>query len=286
MIYDTFPFFNELELLEVRLHELDPVVDRFVLAEADRTHSNQPKPLHFLENRERFARYLPKITHIIVRDCPDTGDAWKIEKFQRDAVGRGLTECRPDDIILNSDIDEIPRASAVRDLSRQMRFSTHPAVVLRSALLRRPAVVRVARNIFKKHHPLVRVFQQRQHYHFLNCVSRSLPWWDGTRAVFHRDFTRARELRMWKGRRIPDAGWHFSYMGGVERVRQKLQAFAHQEYNRPEYTDASRVEAALREGRWALGGEHPLEFVTLDASYPAFIREHRKRFADWLGPRK
>jgi beta-1,4-mannosyl-glycoprotein beta-1,4-N-acetylglucosaminyltransferase len=283
MVYDTFPFFNELELLEARLAELDPVVDRFVLAEATRTHSNKPKPLHFQENRQRFAPFLSKIIHLVVDDCPDSANAWVIEKFQRDAVGRGLVGCRPDDIIMNSDVDEIPRASSVRWLREQMRFGNGPGARFWSTVLRQNWVVGLARNLFKKRHPRVWLFEHRQFYHFLNCTSRTLPWWDGTRAVFFRDFTRARDLRSWKGRRIPDAGWHFSYMGGVDRVREKLQAFAHQEYNRPEYVDRQKVEEALREGRWALGPEHRLEFVPFDGTFPEFLQRNRERFQDWVG---
>jgi hypothetical protein len=57
MIYDCFPFFNELELLEVRLNELDGLVDKFVLVEATRTFAGQPKSLYFAENRDRFAAF-------------------------------------------------------------------------------------------------------------------------------------------------------------------------------------------------------------------------------------
>ena len=56
MITDAFMFFNELELLEIRLHELSSVVDRFVLVEARETFSFRPKPLHYYENRARFRR--------------------------------------------------------------------------------------------------------------------------------------------------------------------------------------------------------------------------------------
>ena len=54
MIYDTFMFFNELELLELRLNELNGVVDKFVLVEATRTFTNKPKPLYYAENKQRF----------------------------------------------------------------------------------------------------------------------------------------------------------------------------------------------------------------------------------------
>lgn len=287
MIYDTFPLFNELELLEVRLHELDPVVDRFVLAEAPRTHSNKPKPLHFAANRDRFARFLPKITHIVVDDLPDTPDAWVLEGEQRRALDRGLTACRPDDIILHSDLDEIPSAQAIRDLAATMRsgYRTDPATNAWHNLLRRRSVTWLVRNLYKRRHPFVWLLGQRQFYYFLNCASANQPIWQGTRATFFRDYTSAFDLRRWGGHPVPNAGWHFSYMGGVERVRQKLAAFAHQEFNRPEFTDPKHVEAALAAGRWVLGDEHILDFVPIDGTFPAFIRDQPERFRDWIRAR-
>ena len=80
MIYDCFTFFNELELLELRLNELADVVDKFVLVEATQTHTNKPKPLHYLENRARFSD-VPRQNHprhrgrpaAVVRPPMDTG---------------------------------------------------------------------------------------------------------------------------------------------------------------------------------------------------------------------
>lgn len=63
-VFDCFPFFNELDLLELRMRMLDDVVDYFVLAEADRTYSNQPKPLIFAENRDRFDRWKDRIIYV------------------------------------------------------------------------------------------------------------------------------------------------------------------------------------------------------------------------------
>lgn len=282
MIIDTFPFFNELELLEVRLHELDAVVDRFVLAEAPRTHSNQPKPLHFAENRERFKKFLPKITHIVVDDLPDTADAWLLEGLQRRGVDRGLAGCQPDDIILHSDADEIPDARAVAALSRSMPSRSGALGNLWHRLLATPFAVRWLRFYLKKRHPFVWTFDQRQFYYFLNLASQNQPVWQGTRATRFRDFTSAFDLRRWEGHRVPNAGWHFSYMGGVDRVRQKLKAFAHQEFNRPEFLDEKHIEEALQAGRWVLGDEHQLGFVPLDDSFPESIRSRRERFAAWI----
>ena len=70
MIYDCFIFFNELELLELRLNELAGVVDKFVLVEATRTFTNEPKPLFFQENRARFREFDSRIIHVVVADSP------------------------------------------------------------------------------------------------------------------------------------------------------------------------------------------------------------------------
>ena len=57
MTYDCFSFFNELDLLEIRLNVLKDAVDKFVLVEAGETHSGKPKPLYFKENEARFAAH-------------------------------------------------------------------------------------------------------------------------------------------------------------------------------------------------------------------------------------
>lgn len=123
MIYDCFTFFNEFDLLEVRLRELDPVVDVFVLAEATRTFSGTPKPLYFEENKEHFWPYLHKIRHIIVDDMPDDPDPWKLESHQRRSLARGLVGLDDMDVVIVTDADEILRHQTVASLP------DHPAQV-------------------------------------------------------------------------------------------------------------------------------------------------------------
>ena len=57
MIYDAFPFLDELELLELRLKELAAVVDRHILVESTLTFQGTPKPLYYAENERRFANF-------------------------------------------------------------------------------------------------------------------------------------------------------------------------------------------------------------------------------------
>jgi beta-1,4-mannosyl-glycoprotein beta-1,4-N-acetylglucosaminyltransferase len=114
-VFDCFPFFNELDVLEIRLSELDALVDYFVIVEATRTHTGKPKPLYFADNRRRYKCFDHKIIHVVVDDLPlGASDHWGREIFQRQAIVRGLGQARPDDRIISSDCDEIPKADVLR----------------------------------------------------------------------------------------------------------------------------------------------------------------------------
>ena len=118
-VYDCFIFNNELNMLNLRLHELNNVVDFFVLVEATTTHSNKPKKLYFNENKHKFEKFSSKIIHVIVDDLPRVDDRWKIENFNRNCIMRGLiNNCNDEDLVLFSDCDEIPKAEIVTELKK------------------------------------------------------------------------------------------------------------------------------------------------------------------------
>jgi len=276
MIYDCFTFFNELELLEIRLHELDPVVDRFVLVEATRTHSNLEKPLYFDLNKERFARFLPKIIHIVVSDFPiASGNRWVFENYQRNAIFRGLRDCDQNDVVVVSDVDEIVRPQAILEY---------------------------------KDYPGIKFFRQRLYYYFLNCECSNLIW-DAPKMAFYRDMHTPQWLREypkpWYPRKwqrslakrgialkqlvgekdvfIGEGGWHFSYLGGIERVRQKIKAFAHVEYDNDEFLKKENLSRAIENGEDIFGRENKFHFVTIDSSFPRYLFENKERFSALIG---
>lgn len=284
VIYDTFPFFNELDLLEIRLHELDPVVDFFVLVEATHTHSGQPKPLHYQNNAARFAPFAKKIIHIMVEDLPVQGDAWIRERFQRDAIRRGLSACRAKDWILMSDVDEIPRAAVVRETIRAAE-KIPPAPVWKRLLLRNPLAIRLRRKKFRRHHPSVRVFHQRPSAYYLNLV-RDTPG-PATRLVRFGDLGKPSQLRGWGGEIIPDAGWHFTCIGDIATLQEKIRAFAHQEYNTVETLDPVRLAQQVERGEYvfaASGGGGLFRAVPVDESFPAYLRENAGKFSRLIKP--
>ena len=120
MIIDCFPFFNEFDLLEIRLNELKDVVDMFVLTEATLTYQGNKKPLYFDDNKSRFSDF--NIAHIICDGYSgvDVSNPWAIEQYQRYSgvsfIRQGI---KPDakDVILLSDCDEIWRAEKVKQLA-------------------------------------------------------------------------------------------------------------------------------------------------------------------------
>ena len=289
MIYDCFIFFNELELLELRLHELAGVVDKFVLVEATRTHSNQPKPLHFSENRERFADFADQIIHVVVDDAPPTDKYFFIERFQRNAIARGLRDCRPDDWVLVSDVDEIPKAATVARVSRAEPFSTSwPARAAHGAFNSRLTQTLFRwkgwRRLRRNHHPFILKFEQSFHCYYLNCVSVQPRYWYGTRMLRFRDFTSAEEVRHSGRRVVRDGGWHFTFMGGAERIRGKIQAYSHTEFNQPQFTQAAAIDERINRGDSLFGDDAQMEIISVDDSFPRYLVEHPERFPGWIKP--
>lgn len=193
---DAFLFRDELDLLECRLTELGSVMDAFVIVEGTRTHGhNTPKPLVYQANAERFAAWADKIIYVIADDLPDSPDPWKRENTQRDYIWQGLKrlDAQPDDIVFQSDVDEIPSAFAAKHVQ--------PSGYV--------------------------VFEQTL-YCFAVDWQHPVPW-RGTVAARVADIgsmNEMRDARLKTTTVLPDAGWHLSWLGDADA---KMDAFCHQE---------------------------------------------------------
>lgn len=249
MLYDCFLFFNELEILDIRLHELYDKVDKFVIVESVETFRGNLKPLYFAENRLRYKQFLDKIIHVVVHDRINTTNPWVREEFQRNQIMRGLLNCRSDDIIFISDVDEIIRATALVD---------------------------VIQSIYQDRHPVV-VCEQPMYRYYLNVFDKTL--WGGTCATTfeYLSHTSPESLRLnrysngWRYKLIPNAGWHFTSIGGLARHIQKIESFSHSEYDIPE----NKKSDYLRNFVVDLG-----EIVSIDKTFPKFIQENQELFQE------
>jgi beta-1,4-mannosyl-glycoprotein beta-1,4-N-acetylglucosaminyltransferase len=283
-IYDCFIFFNELDLLEIRLNELDPVVDRFVLCESSATFRGRPKPLHFQENRERFAPFLDKIEHVVVDDMPEgretEADYFKKEKHQRNAIRRGLGDAATDDLILLSDVDEIVRASALAAIARQ----AGPPRIFSFEMWSQYYFVNLRGRGRHNKARMARLGDLRT----LERLRDGGPTWRPTQPrFFHalRHWKRMsfgmRRLRPWVV--VPDGGWHFSSMAGPTSVSDKLNAYSHVGRTNPaEMTERFKETLAAVATRPDTG----LRLIDLDDDLPAYLVANQSRFANLIADRQ
>jgi len=279
MIFDTFSFFNELDLLELRLNILDPYVDFFVLTEANLTHSGNRKEFIYEQNKERFAKWAHKIIHVKVTDIPtdftrlsqptsiefDDGCRDTINRFieqttlfnrstephygrdfwQKESCRRGLESAQNDDIIMFSDVDEIPN----------------------------PAVLKRLTEFFDS--TQVYALQMNSYYYYLNMLKETD--WLGTRIGTWGVMKSLswNQLRKDIQTTIPAAGWHFSFQGGTDKVREKIEAYSHQELNTHDIKE--QLSNRIQQGQDPYN-RGQLTKVPIDQSFPQYIRDNIQQY--------
>jgi beta-1,4-mannosyl-glycoprotein beta-1,4-N-acetylglucosaminyltransferase len=267
MIYDCFQFFNELDLLKLRLNILHPVVDFFVISESTLTFSGEPKLLFYEENKDIFKEFHHKILHNIVKDTPNLSNTSPFERdgFEKAARMRKLVDCKKNDIIMFSDLDEIPNPLKIKEVLRDF-------------------------NNKKIYH-----FAQRQFYFFLNLEEKSgnlLSYAGEFEGIKHKNWLGTymlemsllnkfsiEELRVNKTEkgsvRVNDGGWHFTYMGGdrnlspAERAAFKVRSAAHQEFNNE--VVLSNIEKNISKKKDIFGRDSNFQRVEIDDSYPEYL---------------
>ena len=253
MIYDTFIFWKELDILELRLAELSPVVDWFVLVESPVTFTGLSKPLYYAENKDRFSAYNDRIVHVI-GDLPPNpaSNAWYYEGTSRNLIMEGVRDADPSDTILLSDVDEIPDRGVI------LEDSTHAGVtVFRS----RWFMYRLNLEVVNDDHHASRMFQRR--------------WLDDLAPC---DFKQATLKVPGVPTRTVRAGWHFSCAGDARLLQDKLASYSHRELNIPRYTSLGHLEASLQQGRDFLERGLALRPVPIDETFPEILRSNPARW--------
>lgn len=241
-IIDTFLFFQELDLLEIRLDYLAPHVDCFVIIEACQTFSGKPKDFVFEKHSQRFSKYLHKIEYYKVTDFHSDFSSiqqylnnaatpshqkvlsileqhthylktelhWVLDCYHRECIHFVLDRIAgPDDVIILSDLDEIPSNNI---------FSAANLAAIRE----------------QPH-----VCQQREFRYFLNYFKDAD--WLGTIVGQQREIgQQSLNLLRLDSKRvrqivhpvpIENGGYHFTSCGSIEMIREKIKSWGHQEFN-------------------------------------------------------
>jgi beta-1,4-mannosyl-glycoprotein beta-1,4-N-acetylglucosaminyltransferase len=281
-IFDSFIFFNELDLLDLRLNILNDVVDYFVITESPWTVSGNSKPLYYLENKERFSKFEHKIIHNITEEIPnDYSDYMEKKKyhtpmggsdlngtpyreypirfqraiFNRDSSIYGAVNfgIKDDDIILTSDADEIINPLVLGDLSW---FDPN------------------------NHY----VCLQKAFYYKLNYLYQDD--WMGTRISTFKTLSNysvdlLRNMHK-DAYRIEQAGWHWSFFGDADNFRLKLASYEHTENNVE--TNTANAERKIDEGIDPFGRSIQIKTIPIDDSYPEYIVNNQEKYAEFIKP--
>ena len=237
MIVDAFTFFNEKELVELRIKYLNDVVDSFLIVEADHTHTGIKKNWNFPEllknNLKQFSHKIQynqmkvDLKKAEAEKNPNyigktLGRSWRVETMQRNFLKDSYQKISSgDDIIIISDLDEIPSKDKV-DFIKSSDFKLIAPVAFVQSL-----------------------------FH-LNCKFLDLEEWIGSVVITSKLIEKYEPqiFRDYKNRisRFIDGGWSFSSFGGAERVRLKLEAFCHEEYNKKEYKVEEHLKKCMETG--------------------------------------
>lgn len=281
MVFDCFTFFKELDILEIRLNELDPVVDKFVLVESSYTFQNQPKPFFFEENKGRYEKFLHKIIHIKVEDFPvnysfETPNSWIIETFQREAISRGLVSAKPEDKIIISDVDEIIRHELISKYSK----IDNPTYFFLSPILFFLNLEEV-RSIPLRHKVLQFLGPRKQQKYWRK------KYFAGPVMKYFSEYTTAQVIRderesFFKNAvYVPNAGWHFTYQGGTKAIIEKIKSFAHTEFNIEKYTNSDFISYCLKNKINFLDEKSKFKVLEIE-DLPEYIGLNRQSFIHLL----
>lgn len=265
-VYDCFTFFNELDVLELRLQEMWDVTDFFVIAESNLSHSGKEKPYHLLDNWERFKPYESKIRRVQVDDMPETPDSWVRERYQRWSLSKGLTDVSPEDIVITSDLDEIPRAEAIE-------------------------MIKEDENNWDRYILTIPMFQYKINYMKIYDLVKQ-PNIMVARARCYTDAQQEREYTFPWNRKpndtvfIEHAGWHFTYFGDNNNAITKIQNFAHTETDTPEMIQRHNIDWFISNKCGHHGPSHPekFEYVIVDDYFPKAITDNLEKWQHMIVP--
>ena len=268
MIYDCFSYWDEDLLLDLRLNILDKYVDFFVIVEGNKTWQDNPKNLRFDINR--FSKFKEKIIYVPVTNMPSGINPYLRENFQRNSIMRGLEKCKDDDLIIISDLDEIPNPDQLKKFNKKMRYA---------------------------------VFKQSHFYYKFNLQSENEPFWFGSRICVKKYLKSPQWLRDLKFKKRPfwrldkfrlnniinEGGWHFCNLKKPEQLLYKYKNLC--ETNDPinfneridkKYLSLDSINKMITEKKDIIGRNHNYKKVSIDKSFPSYLIDNISNYKEWI----
>ena len=267
-IYDCFSYWDEDLLLDLRLNILNKYVDYFVIVEGNKTWQNNYKELRF--NIDKFSKFKEKIIYIPVTDLPDGDDPYLRENYQRNCINRGIKEAGREDLIIISDLDEIPNLDMLSYFDKKKKYA---------------------------------VFKQKHFYYKLNLQSENNPYWFGSRICIKKYLKSPQWLRNLKFKKRPfwridkfrlnnileNGGWHFCNLKNADQLLYKYKNLC--ETNDPyhfkekieeKFLNVNEIKKRIDNYDDIIGRQDNFKKISLDESYPDYILQRKEELKDWI----
>ena len=268
MIYDCFSYWDEDLLLDLRLNVLNKFVDYFVIVEGNKTWQNNSKKLRF--DLKKFKNFKDKIIYVPVTDLPDGKDPYLRENHQRNSILKGLVSANPEDIIIISDLDEIPNPKKILKFKKNMKYA---------------------------------VFKQRHFYYKLNLQSKNNPFWYGSRICNYKDLKSPQWLRNLKFKKRPfwridkfrlnniidDGGWHFCNLKTPENLLYKYKNLC--ETNDPvnfkekideKHLNLDEIKRKIEKKVDIIGRNDEFIKIDINDTYPNELVINKSKYSEWI----
>ena len=260
-------YFDEDLVLDIRLNTLYNKVDKFIIAEATKNHAGQDKKLNF--KIENFLKFKDKIHYLIIDDLPinvtSPKKGWHEnhmrDQFQRNALERGYNEFNDEDLIMISDIDEIPNPEKIKEFNIKNKYAC---------------------------------FLQKNYQSKINLLNITEGDWVGTKICQKKYLKSPQWLRDMKTKKksfwkifsnklqlINNGGWHFSFLKEPSSIRNKILSYSHQEYNREEFTDVDLIKNKIIKGEDLFSRNIKYKKMKIDETFPKYITENKEKFKKW-----
>ena len=258
-IFDCFLYSNEDLILDIRLNTLSEQVKKFVIVEAKMDHQGNPKKLNF--NINNFLKFKDKINYLVIETFPQDLTNWQRENYQRNFINNGLEKASEDDYIIISDVDEIPNIKNINDLKKK-KFS---------------------------------IFEQKMFYYKLNLLNVTNPHWYGSRACKKKYLQSPQWIRDQKVKKktifnflglnwniIKNGGWHFSFLLSPEKIKHKIESFAHSEFNNSKFKNIEKIKHSIDNNLDLFDRNFDYREVVIDSSFPKYILENKDQLKSWI----
>ena len=266
-IYDCFQFFNEEHILDLRFNILNEFVDHFIIVESTTDHQGNIKKLNF--DSKKFKRFSNKINYIVVDDTEDVikkphfGGESLVEQHQRNSMMRGLKNARDDDLIILSDVDEIPDLNKIDKFNKKNKYA---------------------------------VFSQRMFNYKINLLNETENNWHGSKICLKKNLKSPQWLRNLKFKKYPfwridkprnlqiieNGGWHFAYLQSPENISKKIKSFAHGEFNKSDFSNQKNIQEKIEKEQDIFNRNIKYRKVEIDRSFPKYIYENKDKFKKWI----